>query len=556
MFDRKKLEEIERKKQEWLNFSKNWSERKPEFKTYSGIPIKRLYTPLDIAELNYLSDLSFPGFPPYTRGVYPTMYRGRLWTVRQLAGYGTPEDTNQRLKFLLEQGATGLNLVFDYPTLRGYDVDDPRVEADVGVGGVNINTVNDMEILFQDIPIDKITVSLVNCNPSAAISLFSMYLVAAEKRGISFKVLDGTNQNDFLMETAITFAPHIIPPKHSFRICCDIIEYSVKNVPKWHPISFVGYNIRESGTNAIQELAFVFANAIACTQELLDRGLKVDDFAEKFSFFFSAHNDFFEEIAKYRAARRIWYKIMKEWFKAEKPSSYMLKFHVQTAGCTLTAQQPLNNIVRAAYQALAAILGGAQSIHVDAYDEALCTPTETSALIALRTQHILQEETNVVNTVDPLGGSYYVEYLTNEMEKKVFDYLEKIKEQNGIVEAVEKGWIHREILKTASEYQKSVETGELKIVGVNCYRVEEEIPIEIFRPKPETVQIQRERLAKIKKERDKLKVQEALNKIREKCWTKENLMPYVLDAVRAYATLGEITNIFREEFGSWKPPYI
>lgn len=545
---------MEDEKEKWLRECYEGETEKPGgFRTLSGIPVAPLYTPADIADTDYLRDLGFPGKEPYTRGVYPTMYRGRVWTVRQLAGYGTPEETNRRTRLLLEQGATGVNLVFDYPTLRGYDSDEPMAEADAGCGGVAIDSVHDMEAVFEDIPIEKVSVSLVTCNPSIAISLLGMYFAAAEKRGLSLSSLSGTTQNDFLMETAITNAPQVIPPKYAFKLSCDIVEFCTKHAPKWNPVSYTGYNYREAGVTAIQEVAFVLSNAIAYSEEMVRRGWQVDSFAPRLSFFFSAHNDFFEEIAKYRAARRLWYKIMKDRFKAENPRSYTLRFHVQTAGVSLTAQQPLNNISRAAYQGLAAVLGGAQSVHVDAYDEALCIPTEQAALVALRTQQILQFETNVVNTIDPLGGSYYVEYLTNEMERRVSEYMARIETMGGIVLATERGWLHKEIANSAHEYQAALESGELKMVGVNCFRMKEEPPIEIFRISG-TVEKQQAKLERLRKERNEAWTRACLDKLRQKCHSGENLMPLVLEAVKAEATLGEITNVFRQEFGAWKMP--
>jgi methylmalonyl-CoA mutase N-terminal domain/subunit len=545
---------IKDEKEKWVEeYYKEGIEKPGGYRTLSGIPIAPLYTPADIADFDYLKDLGFPGKEPYTRGVHPTMYRGRLWTVRQLAGFGTPEETNERIRLLLGQGATGINLVFDYPTLRGYNSDEPIAEADVGCGGVAIDSIHDMEAVFNGIPIDEVSASLVTCNPSVAISLLSMYFAAAEERGISLSNLSGTTQNDFLMETAITNAPQVISPKHSFKLSCDIVEFCAKCAPRWNPVSYTGYNYREAGVTAIQEVAFVLSNAIAYTEEMIRRGWNVDSFAPRLSFFFSSHSDFFEEIAKYRAARRLWYKIMKERFKAQNPRSYTLRFHVQTAGVSLTAQQPINNISRAAYQALAAVLGGAQSVHVDAYDEALCVPTEQAALVALRTQQILQFETNVASTIDPLGGSYYVEYLTNEVERRVSDYTAKIETMGGIVSATEKGWLHKEIANSAHEYQAALESGELKMVGVNCFRVDEEPAIEIFRISG-TLEKQQAKLERIRKERDEARTKSCLNKLKEECHSGENVMPSVLEAVKADATIGEITNIFWQEFGVWRMP--
>jgi len=529
-------------------------ERKQVFETLSGFPVEALYTPEHLAEMDYLRDLGFPGEEPYIRGVHPNMYRGRTWTHRQLAGFGPPEETNKRYKFLLEQGATGINGVYDYPSLRGYDSDDPDVYADVGRGGVAIDTIEDMRILFDGIPIDEVSVSLVSCQPIGNISLQSMYFANAQNRSIPFEKLTGTSQNDFLMETAITIAPGVLPPEASFKLSCDAIEFCTKYVPRWNPISFAGYNYREAGCTAPQEIAFCIANAIACSDELIKRGFDIDSFASRLSFFHSAHNDFFEEIAKYRAARRVYCKIMKKRFGAKNPRSLMYRFHVQTAGVALTAQQPLNNISRAAYHALAAVLGGAQSVHVDGYDEALCTPTELSSLTALRTQQVVQLETGVTNTVDPLGGSYFVESLTNQMEDKIHAIIEQIDNMGGIVKAVEKGWIHNEISSAAFDYQASIESGGMPIVGVNCFQIEdEEIPVELFES-PETLKVQSEKLKKIKKERSAKDVQKALDSVFRCCEENRNLMEVIVDAVKVYVTEGEISKTLKRFYTVWDPP--
>jgi methylmalonyl-CoA mutase N-terminal domain/subunit len=482
------------------------------------------------------------------------MYRGKTWTMRQLAGFGPPEETNRRYRFLLEQGATGINSTFDYPTLRGYDSTDPIAQADAGRGGVAVDSIEDMAILFEGIPIDRISVSLVTCQPICNISIQSMYFAMAMEKGIPLNSLSGTSQNDFMMETAITIAPGVLTPYASFRLSCDAIEYCSRRVPKWNPISFAGYNYREAGCSAVEEVAFVLENAIACTEELIRRGLKVDEFAPRLSFFFSAHSDFFEEIAKYRAARRIWHRVMKERFSAKDPRSMALRFHVQTAGASLTAQQPLNNIARAAYQALSAVLGGAQSIHVDAYDEALCTPTELSSLTALRTQQILQHETRVIYTADPLAGSYFVESLTYEMEKRILSLMEEIEEMGGIVKAVSSGWVHSQISRSAYEYQKAIERGEIIVVGVNSYRMEDEIiPIELFEV-PETVEVQRKKIERIRRERCNNRVIASLDRIKRACEKGENLMEVIVEAVKDRLTEGEISSVLREQFGIWHPP--
>jgi methylmalonyl-CoA mutase N-terminal domain/subunit len=528
-------------------------ERKSQFSSLSGIPIQPLYTLEDLAHFNEQKDLGFPGEPPFTRGIHPTMYRGRLWTMRQLAGFGPPEDTNERFKLLLASGATGINAVFDYPTLRGFDSDHPEAGADVGRGGVAIDSLEDMHLLFEGIPMDKISVSLVTCNPIGAVPLFAMYLALAEARGIPFEMLKGTTQNDFLMETAVTIGLDTLPPPYSFKLSCDVIDYCVNNVPNWNPISIAGYNYREAGANAVQELGLCLAHGIACLEELTRRGRSVDESASRLSFFLNAHNDFFEEIAKYRAARRLWCKIMTERFRARDLRAKKFRFHVQTAGSALTAQQPLNNIARAAYHGLAAVLGGAQSVHIDGYDEALCTPTESSALIALRTQQILQHETNVTATIDPLGGSYFVESLTNEMEQQVMDYLGQIKKQGGIVAAVASGWVHDEIAASAVEYQRAIEAKEMLVVGVNCFTVEDESPVELF-CSPETAPSQRSKLQELRRRRHNREVEKALKDLRLACRRMDNVMPAVIRAAKAYATEGEITDIFRQEWGSWDPP--
>ena len=529
-------------------------ERLTAFETLSGLPIEPLYTPADVADLDYSRDLAFPGQEPFVRGVYPTMYRGRTWTLRQLAGFGPAEKTNQRYKLLLEEGATGINGVFDYPTLRGYDSTDPYARADVGRGGVAIDTLEDMRILFQGIPIQEISTSLVTCQPICNISVQSMYFANAQIRGIPLNHLAGTSQNDFLMETTVTIAPESLPPDVSFKLSCDAIEFCARRVPRWNPISFAGYNYRESGCTAVQEVAFVIANAVACSEELIRRGLDVDSFAPRLSFFLSAHSDFFEEIAKYRAARKVWYRVIKERFGAKNPRSLALRFHVQTAGVALTAQQPLNNIARAAYHGLSAVLGGAQSVHIDGYDEALCTPTELSALTALRTSQILQSETRVTHTIDPLGGSFFVESLTNQLEEKIEALLEHIDKMGGIVKAVETGWIHKEISDSAYEYQKGVESGSIPIVGVNCHRMEdEELPIELFEV-PETLKIQREKLARIKKERDGSQALRALDAINRCCDEGKNLMDVIVESVKSRITEGEISHTLKEHYGTWNAP--
>ena len=531
-----------------------YMEMPKKFETLSGFAVKPLYTPEDVASMDYLRDLGFPGLEPYIRGVHPTMYRGRTWTHRQLAGFGPPEETNKRYKFLLKQGATGINGVFDYPTLRGYDSDDPDAEADVGRGGVSIDSIQDMSILFDGIPVEEVSVSLVTCQPICNISVQSMYFANALNRGVSLERVAGTSQNDFLMETAVTIAPGVLPPAASFKLSCDAIEFCSKFAPRWNPVSFAGYNYREAGCTAPQEVAFVIANAIACAEEMLRRGLEFDSFAPRLSFFLSAHNDFFEEIAKYRAARRVYSKIIQKRFGPKDSKSRMFRFHVQTAGVALTAQQPFNNIARAAYHAMAAVLGGAQSVHVDAYDEALCVPTELSSLTALRTQQILQSETGVTNTVDPLGGSYFLESLTNAMEAEIDRILEAIDSMGGVVKAAEKGWIHEEISAAAYQYQLEVESGGMPIVGVNCHQMEDEkLPIKLFNI-PETVGIQKKKLRQLRKRRKAGDVKKALDSVSRCCERNENLMALLVDAVKVCATEGEISKAMKRVYGVWDPP--
>lgn len=556
LFNEKAIEEIEKARALWQGECLRPEDLESEelLKSASGIPLRLIYTPEDVRDMDYLKELGFPGLPPYTRGVYPNMYRGRPFTIRQLAGFGSPEDCNKRMRFFLEKGGTGLNIVLDMPTIRGYDSDSPQAEGNVGQCGVAIDSVEDMKALFQDLPIDKVSVSLVTHLPSTTVILLSMYIVMAEERGISPHALAGTTQNDFLMETTIGSAPEILPPPHSFRIQCDVIEHATRILPRWNPVSYNGYNLREAGTDAVTEVGIAIANAQATAEELMKRGREPDSFLPRFSFFWDLHNDFFEEIAKCRASRRVWYKVTSERLGAKNPRSHLMRFHVQTAGITLPSIEPLNNIARAAIQGLAAVLGGAQSLHVDSFDEAYSAPTETSALVSLRTQQIIQVETGVTKVIDPLGGSYYVEYLTSELERRIFEFLEKVKSLGGIVRAVETGWVHRLIADFAYRQQRAIESGELPIVGVNYLPSDKkEPPMEIFRY-PETESRQRAKLKELREKRDKVRWKEALQRVRECCREGSNLMPVVMDAVRARATLGEIQQIFRECFGLWEFP--
>jgi methylmalonyl-CoA mutase N-terminal domain/subunit len=524
-------------------------ERKKEFVNTSGIPIKRLYTPLDQERMDYLSDLSFPGEYPFTRGVQPTMYRGRYWTMRQYAGFATAEETNRRYKFLLEQGQTGLSVAFDLPTQIGYDSDHEMAMGEVGKVGVAIDSLRDMEILFNGIPLDKVSTSMT-INAPASI-LLAMYMAVAEQEGVSPENLRGTIQNDILKEYS-SRGTYIFPPKPSMRIITDIFSFCAEKVPQWNTISISGYHIREAGSTAVQEVAFTLANGIAYVQAALNAGLDVDTFGPRLSFFFNSHLDFLEEVAKFRAARRVWAKIMKERFGAKNPRSMMIRFHTQTAGCTLTAQQPPNNIVRVAFQALAAVLGGTQSLHTNSMDEALCLPSEEAVQIALRTQQLIAYESGVTDTVDPLAGSYYVEELTREIEERVEGYIKKIDEMGGAPAAIEKGYIQREIQDSAYHYQREIEKEERVVVGVNRFQAAEEKPTNLLRVDPAVRISQIDKLKKLKSERDEGTVKENLAQLKQAAEGSENLMPPILDAVKAYATLGEICDVMREVYGEYQ----
>jgi methylmalonyl-CoA mutase N-terminal domain/subunit len=497
-----------------------------------------------------MENTGFPGEYPYTRGVQPTMYRGRFWTMRQYAGFGSAEETNKRFKYLLEQGQTGLSCAFDLPTQIGYDSDDPMSTGEVGKVGVAIDSLEDMEILLDGIPLDKVSTSMTINAPASV--LLAMYIAVGEKQGVPSEKLSGTIQNDILKEY-IARGTYIFPPKPSMRLITDIFAYCSENVPKWNTISISGYHIREAGSTAVQEVAFTLADAIAYVEAALEAGLDVDGFAPQLSFFFNGHNNFFEEIAKFRAARRIWSRLMKEKYGAKNPKSWQFRVHTQTGGSTLTAQQPDNNIVRVTIQALAAVLGGTQSLHTNSRDEALALPTEESARIALRTQQIIAYETGVTDTVDPLAGSYYVESLTDQIEQQVLDYLKKIEDMGGAVSAVEQGYMQREIHEKAYEFQKKVETGEEVVVGVNRFRIEDEKQPELLRVDPSLGKVQRAKLEQLRERRDNDKVNETLKALRNGARGQDNLMPLILDAVRVYATIGEICGVLREEFGEYRP---
>jgi len=524
-------------------------ERKSPFTSTSGYEIKRLYTPEDLQGFDYMNDLGFPGEYPFTRGVQPTMYRARYWTMRQYAGFGTAEESNKRYKYLLQQGQTGLSVAFDLPTQIGYDSDDPMAEGEVGKVGVAIDSLEDMEILFDGIPLDQVSTSMtIN---STAMILLSMYIAVAEKQGVSQDKLSGTIQNDILKEY-IARGTYIYPPEPSMRLITNIFEYCSKNMPKWNPISISGYHIREAGSTAAQEVAFTLADAIAYVDTAIKAGLDPNIFGKRLSFFFAAHNNFLEEIAKFRAARRLWAKIMKNRFGVTDPEAMKLRFHTQTGGSTLTAQQPLNNIIRVTIQALAAVLGGTQSLHTNSYDEALGLPTEESARIALRTQQIIAYESGVADTIDPLAGSYVIESMTNEIEKRAMEYIERIDQMGGMIKAIETGYVQKEIHESAYKHQLAVEKGEEIIVGVNKFQITEDLKQkEILKVDQELEKKQRERVKKLKEKRDNEKVKKLLNKIKEVASTDENLFPYVLEAVKAYATVGEISNALREVFGEY-----
>ncbi len=513
-------------------------------KTLSGIPIEPVYGPEDIRGL----EPPAPGEFPYTRGIHQTMYRGRLWTMRQFSGFATPEETNRRYRYLLSQGQTGLSVAFDLPTLMGYDADHPTSEGEVGKCGVSICSLEDMEMLFREIPLGEVTVSMTINSPAPII--WAMYLVVAEKQGVDWSRVSGTLQNDILKEY-IAQKEYIYPPRPSMRLVTDVIEYSTQHVPRFNPISISGYHIREAGSTAVQELAFTLRDGMEYVDWGIERGLAVDSFAPRLSFFFNSHNDFFEEIAKYRAARKIWAEVMRDRYGAQDERSWKLRTHAQTAGCSLTWQQPYNNIVRTTLQALAAVLGGTQSLHTNSLDEAYALPSEHAVTIALRTQQVIAYESGVPAVPDPLGGSYFVESLTAEVEKGANDYIRRIDEMGGMIPAIERGFPQTEIANASFDYQHSIETGEQKIVGVNAFVEQNEEPIELLQIDETAAQHQLEKLAKLKSRRDNQRVGKSLDALRRAAEGRENTMPYILDAIRVYATLGEICDAFREVFGTY-----
>jgi methylmalonyl-CoA mutase N-terminal domain/subunit len=553
MVEKEIIKQIREKRVDWekqkyyMAIQKN-PERKQKFKNLSDIEIKNLYTPEDIADLEYLKDIGFPGDVPFLRGVHPNLYRGRLWTMRQFAGFGSAEETNKRYHYLLNHGETGLSVAFDYPTLYGYDTDHLLARGEFGKCGVAISSLQDMELLFHGMPLDKITTSMTINGPAAIV--WAMYIANAENQGIRKDKIGGTIQNDILKEY-IAQKSYIFPPEPSMRLIVDTFEYGFKHVPKWNTISISGYHIREAGSTAVQELAFTLGDGIEYVKAAMKRGLAIDDFAPRLSFFFNAHNDFFEEIAKYRAARKIWAQEMKK-LGAKKPRSLWMRFHTQTAGCSLTAQQPEINIVRVTLQALAAVLGGTQSLHTNSMDEALALPSEKAVRIALRTQQIIAEESGVTDTVDPLGGSYYIEWLTTKMEEETYKYFDKVEQLGGVIPAIEKGFFQREIAESAYRYQKEVDENKRFIVGVNRYQLDEEPSIPILKMDEKSEERQINRLKKLRKERDAAMVQNHLQRLRKAAEGDENLMPFILDCVHSYATLGETCDVLREVFGEYK----
>jgi methylmalonyl-CoA mutase N-terminal domain/subunit len=554
MYDRKKLDDLKSSIEKWEETSlqkalTQMPERREEFVTTSSESINRLYSPLDVAELDYAADLGLPGEYPFTRGVHPTLHRSKLWTMRMFAGFGTAEETNQRFKYLLEQGQTGLSIAFDLATLMGYDTDQPEALGEFGKCGVAISSLKDMEILLDGIQLDKVSSSMTINSPAAII--WAMYIAAAENQGVRPDQLRGTIQNDILKEF-IAQKEFIFPPEPSMRLVVDTMEFGAQKVPQWNTISISGYHIREAGSTAAQELAFTLADGMEYVRWGMARGMDVDKFAPRLSFFFNAHNDFFEEIAKYRAARRIWAREMRETFKAKDPRSWLLRFHTQTAGASLTAQQPENNVVRVALQALSAVLGGTQSLHTNSMDEALALPSEQAVTIALRTQQIIAEESGVTNTVDPLGGSFFVEAQTNRIEKQAYDYFRRIQDLGGVIPAIEKGFFQGEIAEAAYRYQREIDLGDRGVVGVNVYSENKPLTVPILQMDPDGYERQVKRLNEIRKTRDNGRVGQTLDRLRIACEGTENTMPHIMECVHAYATLGEIVGVMKKVFGEYQ----
>lgn len=556
MFDKDaiaKIDEAYRKFEEKTVASLAKNPERAAISTGSGESVKRLYTPVDISHEDYMEEIGLPGQYPFTRGVQNTMYRGRYWTMRMYAGFATAEESNKRYKFLVEQGSSGLSVAFDLPTQIGYDSDHPLAEGEVGKVGVAIDSLADMEVLFEGIPLDKVSTSMTINAPAAV--LLAMYIAVGEKQGVSSDQLRGTIQNDILKEY-IARGTYIFPTEPSMRLITDIFAYCSEHVPQWNTISISGYHIREAGSTAAQEVGFTLADGIAYVEAAIKAGLDVDSFAPRLSFFFNAHNDLLEEVAKYRAARRLWAKIMKNRFGAKSEKSMMLKFHTQTGGSTLTAQQPDNNIIRVTIQTLAAVLGGTQSLHTNSRDEALALPTEDSVRIALRTQQIVAGESGVTNTVDPLAGSYYIEARTNDIEEKAMAYINKIDELGGAPRAIDKGYIQKEIMDAAYQYQKEIETGKRVVVGMNKYQIEEARPKGLLRVDPTVGEQQKQKLETLRGQRDNSRVEKALERLKAVCSGEGNVMPEILEAVKAYATLGEICGVMREVFGEYQQSVI
>jgi methylmalonyl-CoA mutase, N-terminal domain len=553
LFNRQAVARIDKEEQRWeatevARAVKRLPERHPEATTQSGMPVKRLYTPADTASLDYERDLGFPGLYPYTRGVQPTMYRAKPWTMRMFAGFGTAEETNERFRYLLKQGQKGLSVAFDMATLYGYDHDHPMALGEFGKCGVAVSSLADMEILFDGIPLDKVTTSMTINSPAPVI--WAMYIAAAEKQGVPMAQLGGTLQNDILKEYTAQ-KEFLFPPEPSMRLVVDTIEFGTRHMPQWNTVSISGYHIREAGATAVQELAFTLADGLAYVDATLERGLAIDEFAPRLSFFFDVHNDFFEEIAKFRAARRIWSREMRERYGAQDPRSWMLRTHAQTAGVSLTAQQADVNVARVALQAMAAVLGGTNSLHTNSLDEALALPTERAALIALRTQQVIAHESGVSNTVDPLAGSYFIEALTDETERQAVAYIEQVRELGGVMECIRNGFFQREIAEASYRFQQEVESGDRIIVGVNDYQIDEAAPIPTLYVDPAKERIHLERLYRVRRERDNERVGVALAALEQAARGSENTMPHILDAARAYATLGEIMGVFRKVFGDY-----
>ncbi len=555
MYDRKKIEIVKTKKDQWdcgpvEKTCAKFPERKTAFSTISGEEVERLYTPVDVADFDYEAKLGFPGEYPFTRGVQPTMYRGRFWTMRQYAGFGTAQETNERYRYLLDQGQTGLSVAFDLPTQSGYDSDHPLSMGEVGKVGVAIDSVDDMRVLFDQIPLDRVTTSMTINAPATV--LLAMYLALAEEQGVPYKKVGGTVQNDILKEI-ICRGQYIYPPHPSMRLTVDLIKFCHEHVPKWNTISISGYHIREAGSTAAQEMAFTIANGITYVQSCIDRGMEVDSFAPRLSFFYNAFTNVLEEVAKFRAGRRYWAKVMQDRFGSQNPRSMMMRYHVQTGGVTLTAQQPINNVIRVALQTLATAYGGAQSLHTNSYDEALCLPTEEAVTVALRTQQVVAEESGATDTIDPLAGSYYVEAMTDRIEEEIDDYIKRIDAMGGTLKAIEEGYIQKEIQDSAYRFQKEIESNERIYVGINKYTMEEPPPTNLLKVDPKQRGIETEKLTKLRAERDEKVWKKALDRLAEVSNKDENVMPEVIEAVKARATVGEICDVWRSIWGEYRP---